>query len=82
MVHRVALDIADDWKLHHDNVLAHIVFLHDSYPSRFKSVNGSPIILQFYVTSSDFFFFLRLKALMKRHNFGIVDKVKRFVAKL
>lgn len=80
-VHRVRRDIADDWKLPHDNVPAHTAFL---VTRLLSDSNGSTISQPPYspdVAPPDFFLFSRLKLLMKGRHFETVDNVKKACTK-
>ncbi|XP_070386292.1 histone-lysine N-methyltransferase SETMAR-like [Dermacentor albipictus] len=69
-------DIAHNWKLHHDNVLAHSAFIVTDYLVK----AGVPTIPQppysLGLAPPDFFFFPRLKTPLKSKYFGTVDGIK------
>nr|QXJ78551.1 putative DD34D transposase [Meitanaphis flavogallis] len=75
-VHRVRLEITDNWKLHHDNASAHTAF----HVTQFLAASKVPTIPQPPYSPDlaplDFFLFPRLKTPMKGNHFRTVDKVK------
>lgn len=75
-VQRVWPDIADYWRLHHDNVPTQIILIVSDYLVK----SGVPTIPQFpytLVAPSDFFLFTRLKTPMKGKHFGTVNRITR-----
>ncbi|XP_014481722.1 PREDICTED: histone-lysine N-methyltransferase SETMAR-like, partial [Dinoponera quadriceps] len=69
-------DIAKDWKLHHDNALAHSSFLVTNYLTK----AGVPTIPQPPyspdVVPPDFFLFSHLKGPMKGKHFGTIEGIQ------
>uniref|UniRef100_V5GSS2 Mariner Mos1 transposase n=1 Tax=Anoplophora glabripennis TaxID=217634 RepID=V5GSS2_ANOGL len=75
-VQRVRLDIANDWKLHHDNAPAHSSFLFTNYLAK----AGVPTIPQPPYSPNmappDFFLFPRLKTPMKGKHFETIEGIQ------
>lgn len=75
-VNRIRPDIADNWKLHHDNAPAHTAFIVTNYLTK----AGIPTISQPPYSPDlappDFFLFPRLKGPLKGHHFETVENIQ------
>ena len=80
-VHRIRLNIADDWKLYHDNVPAHTAFLvtHFLADSKVTTIPQPPNSSD--VAPPEFFLFPRPKTPIKGHHFETVNEVKEACTK-
>lgn len=81
-VHYIQPEIADNWKLHHDNAPVYTDFFetHFLVNSKIQTVSQSPYYC-FDVIPPDFILFLRLKITMTGPHFKTADKVKDFFIK-
>jgi len=78
-VHRVQMDIADEWVLHHDNAPAHTA------PSvrEFLAKRNIPILPHPLYSPDlvlcDFYLFTKLKLKLKAHHFGMMENIQKVV---